>query len=372
MSVFGKNNYICQKFTEMNCNVHKLNLCFLKQETPKNPTFKFNTDISNDSFTYTVKNYNIGQTVIYGIGSGISIVDNNTIEIEIPIDQMVIGSYSHELLWENADGIKRVVFQGILKVSETGEYCADCQTDIGEFTVNIINDEIVVNVILGTGGGGNSINDVEIVPSWYTGYVDVKKSLYFYPNIDTEQKVGSMSVEDYILEENNNFIQSRVKQLNLTFKNFDLIANKNPILLIERYRPTKRSRSNNYGESINLEGNRKAQFIAPHNRTNQIPITSSEILNIDFEQETYFSPIGESIESDFNAIKSRGQKKAPSQSGYQIIQFRIKTDDGISKPILIFKLTASVHQKSEGTNWTIWRNDTEPQKNYFVNIGYRF
>lgn len=368
MAFLSKITYICQKFTDMNCNVHKLNLCFLKQETPNNPTFKFDTDISNDSFTYTVKNYNIGQTVVYGIGSGITVVDNHTIEIEIPIDQMVIGSYSHELIWETADGTKRVVFQGLLKISETGEYCADCQTNIGEWTVNVINDEIVVNIILGS-GGGNSINDVEIVPSWYTGYVDVKKAFYFYPNIDTESKI-SIDWEHY--EPINNFIQCRVKQLNLTFKNWDLISGKNPILLIERYRPTKRSKSNNNGEFVNLEGNRKAQFIAPHNRINQIPITSENMLNIQFEQETYFTPVGENLNSDNNYICARGTKKGASQSDFQIFQFRIKTNDGISKPLLVFKLTASVHKKDAGQNYILWYNDDTPQKNNFVNIGYRF
>lgn len=36
----------------MNCNVHKLNLCFLKQETPNNPKFKFDTDISKPLLTF--------------------------------------------------------------------------------------------------------------------------------------------------------------------------------------------------------------------------------------------------------------------------------------------------------------------------------
>lgn len=135
----------------MNCKVQQLSFCFLKQETPNFPTFQFEENIENDSFQYKVSNFNIGQTTIYGIGSGIIVVDPNTIRIEIPVETMVIGSYTHELLWETADGTKRVVFQGFLKITETGIDCAECQNEGGGYTVVIQNDEVVINISLGNG-----------------------------------------------------------------------------------------------------------------------------------------------------------------------------------------------------------------------------
>ena len=352
----------------MNCNVHKLNLCFLKQETPNNPTFKFDTDISNDSFTYTVKNYNIGQTVVYGIGSGITIVDNHTIEIEIPIDQMVIGSYSHELLWETADGTKRVVFQGLLKISETGEYCADCQTNIGEYTVNIVNDEIVVNVVLGSGGGGNSINDIEIIPYVYAQDTNIKKSYYFYEGIDSFTIIPT-SVEEYLLI--NNYIQSRIKKLNLKFKNFDLIANDNPILLVERYRHSRRQNR----AAAGAIGNHKSQFIAPHNRVSQMPITSENLLDIDFKQETYFAPASTSLGNEHDRFRSRGSNRGIKKQHFQIFQFRVKTDKGISKPLLKIKLIANIDSKQRHNmppfGNMFFPNDDTPQYDLFLNVGYK-
>lgn len=349
----------------MNCNVHKLNLCFLKQETPNNPTFKFDTDISNDSFTYTVKNYNIGQTVVYGIGSGITVVDNHTIEIEIPIDQMVIGSYSHELLWETANGTKRVVFQGLLKISETGEYCADCQTEIGEYTVNIVNDEIVINVVLGSGGSGNVLG---IIPSWRSKELTRGIVQTDIPFIDegwqTEPEITILSVRS---------------NLQLQIIGYDSIKNDNPVLIIERYKKAKKDRVKYRNETgtdwIKFETRLKGGFTKQKNpaRISEIPINAEIMENVDFSQETYFKP--EYNNGLFFRARGSSYKNQPQ------FQFRIKTDKGISPPILRMALRRGRHQidfdkhtgggtTSNGITFTNAELSSVTDYKFFCLIGY--
>src|SRR5690606_9881094 len=98
----------------MSCEVSKYDLCILQQETFRSPAFDFgDIDVSNDTFVYHVfKSFGSSQKEF-----PVSFVGNHTViinEINMPI-----GDFQHELIWIQ-NGIKEVVFQGVLKVTEKG------------------------------------------------------------------------------------------------------------------------------------------------------------------------------------------------------------------------------------------------------------
>lgn len=120
-----------------NCQVSIFNYCLLIQETFKSPIFNFgDIDISNDTFVYKVFKYYGGAETIFPI----NFIDNNTIYIENI--SMPIGDYQHELSWTR-NGVKEVVFQGQLKVTNLGNNCGCTSNNLN---IKVVNQDIVVNI----------------------------------------------------------------------------------------------------------------------------------------------------------------------------------------------------------------------------------
>ena len=120
----------------MGCVVSKFDLCLLKQETFKPPTFDFgNVDISQDEFIYKVFT-NPGVFKEFPVT-----VAGNTAYIEDI--KMPLGDYFHELIWIQ-DNEKEVVFQGKLKVTDKGNDCG-C-TPKAEQNIKVVRNDVTINV----------------------------------------------------------------------------------------------------------------------------------------------------------------------------------------------------------------------------------
>lgn len=120
----------------MSCEVSKFDLCLLKQETFKPPTFDFgNIDISQDEFIYKVFT-NPGIFKEFPV-----IITGNTAYIEDI--KMPLGDYFHELIWIQ-DNEKEVVFQGNLKVTDKGNDCG-C-TPEAEQNIKVVRNDVTINV----------------------------------------------------------------------------------------------------------------------------------------------------------------------------------------------------------------------------------
>lgn len=124
----------------MSCCVAKYDLCILQQETFQSPAFNFeDTDVSNDTFVYTVfKSFGASKKEF-----PVSFIDQNTVYIEDI--KMPLGDYQHELLWIR-NGIKEVVFQGALKVTDKGTNCG-CAPK-GNNTIKVVHEDVTVNVTI--------------------------------------------------------------------------------------------------------------------------------------------------------------------------------------------------------------------------------
>lgn len=122
----------------MSCNISKYNLCILQQETFQSPTFDFgDIDVSSDTFIYTVfKSFGATKKEF-----PVNFIDNHTVfiqEINMPL-----GDYVHELLWIQ-NGVKEVVFQGALKVTDKGNDCGCIPKSSNE--IKVIRDDVTVNI----------------------------------------------------------------------------------------------------------------------------------------------------------------------------------------------------------------------------------
>lgn len=121
----------------MSCNISKFDFCMLQQETFKSPIFNFgDIDVSDDTFVYTVfKSYGASKKEFT-----VNFIDDNTVYIEDI--KMPLGDYQHELIWIR-NGIKEVVFQGSLKITDKGNNCG-CTTN--KLDIKVVHEDVVVKV----------------------------------------------------------------------------------------------------------------------------------------------------------------------------------------------------------------------------------
>ena len=141
-------------------------------------------------------------------------------------------------------------------------------------------------------------------------------------------------------------ILSARMNLQLQIIGYDSIKNDNPVIIVERYRKTKKDRlkrKHPNGNPLNIETRLKGGFVKPLNRISEIPVTSEILNNVNFSQETYFRPAGEGNDM---AIVKRGF----SQNNKVEFRFRIKTDKGISPQLLRIGLRSFRHETNNNGN----------------------
>lgn len=134
----------------MNCSRPTLDLCVLKQETFKSPVFSFPVEIVDDEFHYYIsQNFHMPKKEF-----ATEKIDERT--LKITSFDLPIGEYNHELIWVR-NGVKMIIFQGKIKVSEHSQGCnKSCNNTLSikleEQTINISYDEIFVRTEQGPKG----------------------------------------------------------------------------------------------------------------------------------------------------------------------------------------------------------------------------
>lgn len=136
----------------MSCCISNYDWCFIKQESFKSPFFEFkDLNISNDTFEYIVTSFNPKKKQSFPVLKK----DENTIYLNE--FNLKIGNYEHELIWDR-NGVKEVVFQGKLTITDKSNSC-NCNEDItqeitvdtGDQIINISITESIVNNFIWSG-----------------------------------------------------------------------------------------------------------------------------------------------------------------------------------------------------------------------------
>ena len=334
----------------MSCIVNTVNFCFIEQESKILPLLFFEENVQADGFKYILKgkynNLEYTFEVADGQGDGIGFVNDTTVQIKANFETLQEGVYTHELTWTH-NGFTKVVFQGTVSIINSGTGCG-CGGDTPQnFNINLQN--VTQNIYI----GNTDMDALYITPEWRTKNVRKTTLKRFIHGIDD---MGEYIPEFDEAPDKWN-MPARVQKLDLTFENYSSIVGKNPVLIIEKY-VTSKSKNGNV---------RRARFIKSAQRINEIPITSKTMQDIYFEQETFFK----CLDAAQKYVRTRGARRNMSQSGHQLFQFRVRTSEGISEPLLRIKLQAGMHKVSDFYPNGLDNDPYYENFDYFCSISYR-